>query len=146
MYTKFHNGNNYYLCITSFLFLLGFLYYLLYSKKNVSENVLGIALFITFIVSENFWVNPERFSISHKIDGFVAKLTIGLFIIYTIFYKKLGNTAKISYIFVIGMLGLMFYHSNLNSSLDWCCDQHVLHHIFLHLITFMGIPYAFYPS
>jgi hypothetical protein len=146
MYKNYHNGNNYYLCITSLFFLLGFFYYLLYSKKNVSENVLGITLFITFVVSEIFWFNPERFSISHKIDGFIAKVTLWMFLIYTIFYKNLENSAKIFYIFAFGMLCVTFYYSNLNSSLDWCCDEHVLYHMFFHLITFIGIPCAFYPS
>lgn len=145
MHNEFHNKNNYYLQITSLFFLFGVIYFFYYSKKNMIECILALILSGCFILSELFWNNPVRFSNMHTIDGIYAKITSVSFILYSLF-KKMNVIAKFSYIGLMLSLMYTFYYSNLYSSMDWCCDEHIFYHGLMHLIGFIGISYAFYPA
>jgi hypothetical protein len=145
MYNEFHNQNNNYMQITSLFFLAGVIYFASYSKKKFGECTLALVLFVCFIISEVFWSNPIRFSKQHIIDGIYAKFTIACFIVYTLCFKKMNALIKMSYIFLILLLAATFYYSDLHSSKDWCCDEHVFYHGLMHLVGFIGSAYAFYP-
>ena len=146
MYYDFHNKNNGYLCITSLFFVLGLIYFAIFSKKNKGECVLSAILLITFIASYWFWSNPIRHSYSHIIDGIIAKISIFSFIFYTLIFKKMDNATFISYIAIMIGLIIFYYYSNLYSSMDWCSDEHIFWHSFMHLSGFIGSVYAFYPA
>lgn len=146
MHNDFHNKNNYYLCITNLFFLLGIIYFSLYSKKTFIECALAFILTICFTVSEIFWINPIRFSRTHVIDGFCAKFAIICFILYTLCCKKMDAATTVSYFSIILLISITFYYSHFYSSNDWCCDDHIFYHGIMHMVGFMGITYAFYPS
>jgi hypothetical protein len=111
-YKEFHNENNYYLTISSIFFLFGFIYYLLFSIKNVLENALAIILFICFIISSTFWCYPIQKSAIHMVDGIFAKIAMLCFVFYTILFKKMDKATIISYIALITLTMTVFYYSN----------------------------------
>jgi hypothetical protein len=144
-YKEFHNENNYYLAISSVFFLFGFIYFLLFSIKNVLETALAMMLFICFVVSSMFWCYPIQNSAIHMVDGFFAKIAMLFFVVYTILFKNMDTATTISYIALITLTLTVFYYSNHYSSNDWCCDKHIYYHVLMHTSSFIGITYAFYP-
>ena len=133
----------YYLQITSSLFLLSYIYYLLYSKKNNHEIALSFCLLFVFSFSQLFWNDPKKYSLIHKTDAYIAKFSICCFVLYTIFYKNLESFYLYSYLFLMFLVFYFFYLSNYYSSKDWCCPSHIFYHGASHIFCFIGSLYAF---
>jgi len=68
----------YYLCITSGISFISIGIYL-FKKKSLKKNIMAIILFICLFLSQIFWINPIQFSLIHKINAIVVKITIILF-------------------------------------------------------------------
>ena len=100
-------------------------------------------LLLTFISSQIFWANPIQYSFFHKLDAVIAKISIAMFIVYTLFYKDLPHYILISYLFIILCLVCCFYYSNYYSSCEWCCDNHLFYHKLVHIFGGFGAFYAF---
>jgi hypothetical protein len=112
--------------------------------REPSEWILAILVIMVIITSQLFWSNPIRNGWSHKIDSYVTKITIFIFIFYT-FYKGFSTLYwKWSYIIIIFMMAFSFYLSNYYSSKKWLCDQHILSHILVHYWGLIGSLYAFF--
>ncbi len=133
------------LLITSYLFIIPIIYNKIYNHSaNNIEKYLFAMLFIAWECSQLFWNNPVRYSIIHNIDGFVAKFTIGTFIIYTIFIKE--NKSYIYYRHFFSVLSSVFtsaYLSNYFSKIEWCGDLHIYYHGLLHICCFIASLFAF---
>lgn len=142
-----------YLCITSSALLIPFSFYMnnaVYrfcelsdtnQEDHAYESILAAILLIAIYASQWFWYNPIKNGISHIVDGFVAKVTLVSFFLYTIFYKQLWR----NWVYVSSIILLVFFAvmSRIESSKDWCCQSHLMYHGGLHLISaFSGI-YAF---
>jgi hypothetical protein len=135
-----------YLQLTNSLLLLSLLFFILYSKKNTTEILLGVCLALSFVLSQLFWNNPKKSSMIHNLDSYIAKFTIFYFIIYTLLYKNLQNNLLLLYSYLLIMCSMMyhFYLSNYYSSKKWCCTNHIYHHCIAHINCFIGSLYAFY--
>ena len=130
---------NKFLIITSQLFVISFIMFLLYSNKNFNECVLAACLVFVYICSTLFWCNPIQHSQIHKIDAIVAKIAIIAFALYTFLYKGV----YVSYCFLfLGML-VTAYLSHYYSDKQWCCENHILSHGLLHTNCFLASFYAF---
>jgi hypothetical protein len=139
----FNVKNPQYLKLTNNLLILSFIFFILNSKKNINEILLSICLIITFLTSQLFWNNPIRYSIIHKLDGFIAKISIIYFLIYTIFYKKLNNYLLYSYLFFMLCALIFFYLSDYYSNIEWCGAIHIYYHSISHIFCFIGSLYSF---
>ena len=132
-----------YLCITNILLVISFIFFIINSNKNVAECYLSICLLLTILFSQLFWRNPKKHSMIHKIDAIIAKISIMSFILYTILYKKLNKYLLGSYLLIILGMFYTFYYSNKYSTLEWCCNNHLIYHGYLHVLVFAGSIYAF---
>ena len=133
----------YYLCITSGLFLIILIIYFFSNNKNLEKNILVFFLFLCLLLSQIFWFNPIKNSFIHKIDNRVAKLNAVLFILYTLFYKKLYGLILFLYL-LLGILTICaFYKSNYYSKKEWCCDDHLFNHGLIHIAALFAMLYVF---
>jgi hypothetical protein len=79
------------------------------------EHVLTFLIFAVVLTSQFFWSNPIRGAKSHRIDSYVTKFAIMVFIFYT-FSRGFSNIWwKISYMTVIVMMAAAFWLSNRES-------------------------------
>ncbi len=147
-------ANPKYLCITSAALIIPFAFYMNnavyrffeFPNNNAGyspslESGLATILFIAMYAAQAFWYNPVKYSFLHKLDGIIAKLAIGLFLIYVIFYKERWRDPM----FVISVIGLFYFAamSHCESSKEWCCPSHLFYHGGLHLISAGSAIYAF---
>ena len=132
-----------YLCLTSGLFLIPLYIYALKRHKKMGQHLLAFILLLCFIFSQLFWYHPVQHSLIHKVDALIAKITILLFALYTLFYKKLCLLSLVFY-FLLGLLALCaFYRSNFFSTREWSCNDHLLNHGLLHISGFFAFLYVF---
>jgi hypothetical protein len=131
--------------ITNLLLFISFIFFMINSKKNIHEVLLGVCLICSIIMSQLFWNNPKKYSIVHKVDAIVAKFSISYFIIYTLLCKNLQISSVLFYSYIISLFGIFFsfYMSNYYSSREWCCSNHIYCHGMLHICCFIASLYAF---
>ena len=128
---------------TSNLIFVSYMYFLEHSRKNVYEIALGLSLLLLFLCSKLFWNHPVRYSWIHWLDGLVAKLVIGIFIMYTLICKKMDIYSLCCYWGLLLGMVMSFYMSNYYSSKIWCCTLHIFYHSLLHICCFCASLYAF---
>jgi hypothetical protein len=127
-----------YLQYTNLLFIICLFYFLLKNNKPKIEYVLAFLLVISIIFSQVFWNNPIQHSKIHKMDAIIAKITVSLFILYTLIYKF-----NIVFLFLLVAIAISFYFSNYYSTKEWCCNKHLLCHGSLHIFCFNAMFYTF---
>jgi len=136
------NKNYKYLCYTNILLIISIEYFIfntIYSNKILKiEFFLACLLILTIICSQLFWNNPIKNSIIHKIDAFISKIVICLFILYTIIYKF-----TIGFLIILVAIIISFYFSNYYSNKEWCSNNHIICHGLLHIFCFIGTIYTF---
>jgi hypothetical protein len=134
------------LCITSSLLLTSLFYFVLFSSHCIIECILAFLLLCIILTSQLFWYNPIRYSIVHRIDAVLAKITIFSFMAYTLI-TKLPNTNVyfFSYILLLCLLFCMAISSEYYSQKEWLSVQHIVSHGLLHICSFIGTFYAFSP-
>jgi len=131
------------LCITSAVSLIPIIAYTLKNEKKIEKNILAFFVFLCFIFSQLFWSNPIKYSLIHKLDKIVAKLTSFLCIFYVLFYKKLSTSVLFLYL-LLGIFSIIaFYRSYYFSSKEWCCHEHIINHGLLHISGLFFLLYAF---
>jgi hypothetical protein len=102
--------------------------------KDKIEVVFDCLFVLTSIVSIIFWMNPVRNGIRHKFDGVFAKLSILLFTIYVLLYKKNTTLDKMIYLLGLFMTLTIFMLSNSCSRMKWCSHNHIITHFSFHFI------------
>lgn len=127
-----------YLCVTTLLFAVSFLYCVAQRGKPALEYVLAGILVPVTVFSLLFWNNPIKQSRIHKIDAVIAKIAIASCVLYTLFYKF-----KFGFLLVLCALVFSFYCSNYYSSKEWCCDPHLYWHGAMHVACFAALFYTF---
>lgn len=137
-----------YLCLSSACFALPLLEHLNNVARDIcfdestvpiQEYVLAALLFATIGTSQWFWSDPEKGSLQHKIDGIVAKLTIGSFILYTILCK---SPVALYYLW-LSLFLITAFASHYFSSREWLSWSHIVAHGKMHLICTIAAWYAF---
>jgi hypothetical protein len=78
-------------------------------------------------------LNPQNKSFLHKLDGIFGKISFILFSIYTLLIKDLDYIFKLIFWIYFTTSLYLFYSSNIHSSIEWCCNNHLLFHSFFHL-------------
>lgn len=132
-----------YMRITSAFFILPFIYFFSTKRKLSFEWFLALLLVVVTITSQLFWHNPVKYTQFHILDTVVAKTTIILFILYTIYCKLSNTTLMISYAAVITCVILSFLLSSHFSSNEWLCEKHIMCHGSLHISCIIAAFYAF---
>ena len=107
------------------------------------EHVLVFLLIMVTITSQIFWSNPIKGSRSHRIDSYVTKFAILVFIYYTFLRGFSTFWWKLSYMTVIIMMAAVFWLSNHESSYRWNSREHILAHSMVHYWGLVGSLYAF---
>lgn len=123
------------LYITSHLFLLPILYYLVASKHSKLLTGLFSMVFMNFLFSIAFWSEPIKGSVIHKIDAIAAKTTIVAMVVYTIVRRFLLSRAVWWFLGCVAVMVLFFYLSNLYSTISWCCREHLVMHFMGHIMA-----------
>jgi hypothetical protein len=112
--------------------------------NNNFEIILLLLLSSNLVWSILFWNNGKKKSLEHKIDGFLAKLSLILFIYYILFIKE--NIPRKHKTFLLGILSiviLLYYFSNKYSSIEWCSTKHIITHSIFHVSIASGSIIAF---
>jgi hypothetical protein len=119
------------------------IFYINLSNIFCINNLLLSLLANNFVLSVLFWNNPIEKSLIHKFDAFFARLSISLFSFYVFFLKHTFIQNKIYYLFFLMLSMKFFYNGTYYSQQKWCCDKHILNHMFFHLFIGIGVSYAF---
>jgi hypothetical protein len=107
------------------------------------ELILAFLLLINIIFSFLFWTNPVKNNLIHFYDGIFGKISYIFFPIYIIFIKDIKLMIKIIFIIILSLSSIMFYYSNKNSKLNWCCSKHLIYHSIFHISISIGCCIAF---
>ena len=133
--------NHYLLVLSSFLLLLNFIY----ERKNVWEHGLAGLVFVNFLLSVAFWMNPVKLSWTHWVDAVFAKISLLMFTIYIMFMKPIGSRRKFAFTIALSYVAIMAFFSNVYSRLEWTCHKHIMSHFAFHVFATMGTLFAFVP-
>jgi hypothetical protein len=135
------------LVFSSFLFLIPLYVFFNKSNKNNYEYGLSFLIYINFILSILFWMNPIKQSIMHKIDAFFVRVSVICITLYIMFIKNNycqdKNTCKFIYLLIFCCFIILFYFSHYYSTRKWCCNEHLVCHCFFHIIGVIGVTIAF---
>ena len=102
-------------------------------------------VFVNFLLSVAFWMNPVKLSWTHWVDAVFAKISILAFTIYIMFIKPIESRRKIAYTIAISYVAIMAFFSNVYSKEEWVCRDHVMSHFAFHVFASMGTLFAFAP-
>jgi len=116
----------------SFLLLLTFILSFFHRVKHEIFYFLQIIVGILFLTSTLFWNNPVRNSLIHRLDASIVRIAITLCILYTLIYNIPESSFLYIYFIILGLFILSFLGSNYYSRIEWCCENHILYHSFLH--------------
>jgi hypothetical protein len=133
--------NHYLLVGSSFLLLLNYIY----KRQNVWEHGLAGLVFVNFLLSVAFWMNPVNRSLTHRVDAVFAKASLLAFTIYIMFTKPIGSRRKFAYTIALSYVAIMAFFSNVYSKEEWVCRDHVMSHFAFHVFASMGTLFAFAP-
>jgi hypothetical protein len=134
--------NHYLLVGSSFLLLLNYIY----ERKNELENGLAGLVFVNFVLSVMFWMNPIKQSWIHMIDAAFAKISLFMFTAYIMFFKTVGSRRKFAYTIALSFVATMAFFSNVFSRQEWLCHEHVMSHFAFHVFASTGTLFAFAPT
>ena len=126
---------------SSHLFLVPFFIYF-FTEQSRIQSILFSSLFSNFVFSIAFWNNPIKGSMVHRIDAAAARTSIAMMLIYITIFRNLSWMGYIWYALSILTMALFFYMSNIYSSYEWCCIEHILCHFMAHIFAFISILFA----
>ncbi len=129
--------------ITSLSLILPVIYFFTTARKMTLEWILALLLIAVIVTSQLFWHNPVKDTQIHTLDTTVAKTTVVLFILYTIYYKLSSKTLAVSYTAILACVLISFLLSSHYSSKIWCCKKHIISHGMLHISCMIATFYAF---
>lgn len=128
--------NNYYLVLTSCLFLISIIYFICNFEDNNYEILLSLLLSSNVILSILFWRKAQYKSIIHKFDGLLGKLSFIYFIFYVFLIKEdCTKCHKIISLFLVIITAILFYTSDKYSKKSWCSRKHIIVHSIFHLFA-----------
>ena len=107
----------------------------LYNYVPLPPLLITVSVLATF-VSFFFWFHPHTFRNGwiHKMDAFMARVTIVIFVLYNMITG--GNTGFWMSCFT---MFVFFYLSNHFSTIEWCSCLHILSHVCAHIYAGLGI-------
>jgi hypothetical protein len=130
--------------VSSLFLLIPICIFLYKNKKNIWETILASLLVINIILSILFWSNPEEKSRIHFYDSIFAKISYILFPIYILFIKEINYQMKLLFLIIYLLSSIMIYYSNVHSTNEWCCQEHLHCHAIFHVLISLGCSIAFF--
>jgi len=130
------------LFLSSHLFILPLLYHLFNPNVRLKTLIFS-ALFANFVFSIAFWSNPIRWGNIHRIDAAAARISIIFLTFYVLVFGNLSVAGMWWFILIIVMLFIFFYLSNVFSSYEWCCKEHILCHFMAHIFACLSITFTY---
>ena len=109
----------------------------------IFEYVLAAFILFNIFASLLFWYNGKKNSGFHVVDGLFAKISLIVFIIYVLFFKKIPYYMIFLFLVLLTYVIYFLYCSNYYSTIQWCSEQHIFHHAMFHACASMGAIYAF---
>ena len=94
------------------------------------ERLIQLAMFLIVITSQVFWSNPVRNTFNSKFDSRLVKTTIAFTFVYALFFKGLPEQQR-NFVTVCLMCLVFSYYKG--SKKDWCSDEHLVNHWFVHI-------------
>lgn len=140
--TKYLERYNY-CCLSILTFTYPLYFYSIKIVKNNYEHNCAILTSLMIIFGELFWINPIKFGLFHKIDGIIVKINFLFHINYLFFIKLFVVKDKIKLYITFLIFFILMYFSNYYSLQLWCSQNHILFHVFTHLISSYGITYTY---
>ena len=126
--------NNYYLVLSSCLFLVSVIYFICNFENNNYEILFALLLVSNVIFSILFWKKAEYKSMIHKLDGLLGKLSFTLGLLYVLLLKEnCSKCRKIIFMILVIIVLILFYLSDKFSKKSWCSRKHVIVHSIFHL-------------
>ena len=128
--------NNYYLVLSSCLFLISVIYFICNFDNNNFKIFIALLLLLNIIISILFWKDANYKSIMHKLDGLLGKISFILGCLYILFIKKdCLNYHKIIFIILVMIVLILFYNSDKISKTLWCSNEHIIIHSCFHIFA-----------
>jgi len=148
------SNNSKYLCITAATLMVPLMVYMNRAAESyitesdketipLVEHGLAVLLFFAIYASQWFWSNAEKNSLSHRVDGIIAKITIVSFLLYEFLFERGVGTHTPNLMFLVALLFIFAAMSHRESSLKWCSDRHLFWHGGMHIIGSICSAYAF---
>lgn len=137
--------NHLHLCVSSSLLGTSLLCFVLLSSHSLVECFLAFLLVCVLTTSQLFWYNPMRYSLLHRIDASIAKVTILCFFMYTFFIKSQNDIRFFVYTALFSSILIVAALSDIFSQKEWLSTSHIFCHGLLHLFGFIGTFFAFCP-
>jgi hypothetical protein len=130
-------------CFSILTFLYPMYIYYLKPDKNIYEHGCFGVTALAICCNQVFWINPIRFSLRHKIDGVVAKISFFYYFFYVTNKKTLSTAEMNRFYQLVFILGSSFCVSNYFSSKQWCSPRHLICHVIFHCIASRGMMFSF---
>jgi len=102
------------------------------------EQLIQLAMFLIVITSLVHWNNPVRNTFNSRFDSRLVKSTIIFTSIYALFFKGLHEQQRNFVIFLMACLAFSFYKGSQASSKEWCSDDHLVKHYFVHMFGILA--------
>ena len=131
------------LCLSSLGMFGPILFYMFYRTYSHGYTVLATMILSNIIASILFWKDAERYSFFHRIDAILARITFVCGLGYILFYKTMSPIEWFLLGIILGKIGFYLYVSNEYSCKDWCCPEHIYHHLLFHLYIPAGLTFCF---
>ena len=131
------------LCLSSMGAFLPILFYFFYREYSSIYTFFSIMILSNIIASILFWKDAVKNGVFHRIDGILARITFIVIFGYILFFKTMTPIGWFLFGMILGKIGFYIYLSNEYSSKEWCCPEHIYHHLLFHLSIPTGLLFCF---
>jgi len=131
------------LCVSSLGMFLPIIFYLFYREYTHVYTFLSTLILSNIIASILFWKDAERYSFFHRIDAILARISFVCCLGYILLYKTMSPFGWFLLGMILGKVGFYLYLSNEYSCKEWCCPEHIYHHLLFHLSIPAGLTFCF---
>ena len=131
------------LCLSSIGMFLPILFYIFYREYSHAYTFLSILILSNIIASILFWKNAIQHGFFHKIDAILARISFVCCLGYILLYKTMSPISLFLLGMILGITGFYLYLSNEYSCKEWCCPEHIYHHLLFHLSIPAGLMFCF---
>jgi hypothetical protein len=108
------------------------------------ESILSGLLLCNMFLSILFWSYPIVNTTLYFIDIRMAKLSVVIFSLYTVFYKTCSLWYKGSFLLCLFGSSIFFFKSRNYGLREWCCNEHIFNHLFFHIFISLGCFFTFF--
>ena len=102
------------------------------------EQAIQLSMFLIVVTSLVHWNNPVRGTFNSRFDSRLVKGTILFASVYALFFKGLPEQQRNFLIMMMACTGFAFYKGSQASNIQWCSDDHLVKHWFVHIFGTIG--------